>query len=160
MMDSVFQNKFSPESKLWVFQSDREVNGEALLSELTSFFASWKTHGRKVESACSVIEGRFLLVVVNEGSYAVSGCAIDELTKTIRKLGEESNVNLLDRAGFYCVASRGLSYVKFSAFKELYEQGVLEDDTEFYDASISVNRDLAKRWVSKIGDSWIKNRLL
>lgn len=160
MINNVFQNKFSPESKLWVFQSDREVNGEALLSELSSFFASWMTHGRKVESACSVIEGRFLLVVVNEGIYAVSGCAIDELTKTIRKVGEGSNLNLLDRDGFYCVGSQGLSYVKFADFKELYQQGVLKDDTEFYDASISVNLELSTKWVSKIKDSWMKNRFL
>jgi len=160
MMNNVFQNKFSPESKLWVFQSDKEVNGEALLGELSSFFANWKTHGRKVESACSVIEGRFLLVVVNEGSYAVSGCAIDELTKTIRKVGEGSNLNLLDRGGFYCVGPQGLFYVKFADFKELYQQGVLKDDTEFYDASISVNRELSTKWVSKIKDSWMKNRVL
>ncbi len=160
MMNNVFQNKFSPESKLWVFQSDRELNGEALLSELSSFFANWQTHGRKVESACSVIEGRFLLVVVNEGSYAVSGCAIDELTKTIRKVGEGSNLNLLDRGGFYCVGPQGLSYVKFADFKELYQQGVLKNDTEFYDASISVNLELSTKWVSKIKDSWMKNRFL
>lgn len=160
MMDKVFQNKFHPESKLWVFQSDRELNAEVLLGKMSSFFANWKTHGRKVESACSVIEGRFLLVVADEGSYTVSGCAIDELTKTIREVGEGSNLNLLDRAGFYFSGSRGLSYVKFADFKELYQQGVLEDDTEFFDASISVNRELSTRWVSKIGNSWMKNRLL
>ena len=160
MMGKVFQNKFSPESKLWVFQSDKELDGESVLGELSSFFANWQTHGRTVESACSVIEGRFLLVVVNEANYTVSGCAIDELTKTIRKVGEGRNLNLLDRGGFYYVVSEGLSYVKFTDFKKLYQQGVLKDDTDFYDASISINRELSTRWVSKIKDSWIKNRFL
>lgn len=156
----MFENSFGPESKLWVFQSAEEFNGEEVSRALLSFFENWQTHGRKVESASSVIEGRFLVVAVNELYHSVSGCAIDELTKAVNKVGSTKNLNLIDRGGFYIKVGNKLRYVKFTDFKDLYTQGEIVDHTEFYDASISVNREFSKKWVSRIGDSWMKSRFL
>src|SRR5690606_5886843 len=72
------------DARLWIYACDRELNEleELRVKEiLTEFCADWTSHGRSVESAADVIEGKFALIGGHIVDGDVSGCGIDKSTR-------------------------------------------------------------------------------
>jgi len=91
---------FSPHSRVWVYQSDREFTDkevEAIQQRLNVFTDQWKAHGHQLDAKAEVIYNFFIVITVDEGAANVTGCSIDSSIRIIKEIEQAFHVDLLNR---------------------------------------------------------------
>lgn len=91
---------FSPQSKVWVYQSDREFTGQEVASiqqQLNAFTEQWKAHGHQLNAKAEVIYNFFIVFTVDEASAGVTGCSIDASVRVIKEIEQTYQVDLFNR---------------------------------------------------------------
>jgi hypothetical protein len=68
---------------------------DVLLRAVDSFLGNWTAHNQPIKSARELREGSFLIIAV-EKTEETSGCSIDRLFGTLRKLEAEFGASILD----------------------------------------------------------------
>lgn len=88
----------SDESRVWVFGISPALDPsqqDTLLRAVDSFLGNWTAHNQPIKSARELREGSFLVIAV-EKTEETSGCSIDRLFGTLRKLETEFRASILD----------------------------------------------------------------
>src|SRR5437867_1922282 len=86
--------------KVWIYLSDKELNGELLNSVLKAgneFVQNWKAHEMPLNATFEIQDNRFIVVSVDETTYNASGCSIDKLLRLIKQLEADHKLQLLNR---------------------------------------------------------------
>jgi len=90
----------SDESRVWVFGISPALDPsqqDTLLRAVDSFLGTWTAHNQPIKSARDLREGSFLIIGV-EKTEETSGCSIDRLFGTLRKLEAEFGASILEAA--------------------------------------------------------------
>jgi hypothetical protein len=88
----------SDRAKTWVFgispalASDQQAT---LLAAVDAFLDRWAAHGQPIRAARTLLHGSFLVVAADE-TAETSGCSIDAMFGTLKKLEQTLNVEILD----------------------------------------------------------------
>jgi hypothetical protein len=93
-------NDLNPNSKLWLYQSNRELNPteiQWLNEKLANFSEDWASHGRNLKAAAEVVNPYFIGFAVDLSHANASGCSIDKSVKIVKELGQELNVDFFNR---------------------------------------------------------------
>ncbi|PTT03735.1 ABC transporter ATPase [Pedobacter sp. HMWF019] len=91
---------FSPQSKVWVYQSDREFSSTevaAIQQQLNAFTEQWKAHGHQLKAKAEVIYNFFIVITVDEASAGVTGCSIDASVRVLKDIEQTYKVDLFNR---------------------------------------------------------------
>lgn len=91
---------FSPQSKVWVYQSNRPFSDEEVASvqqKLNDFTDQWKAHGHQLNAKAEVLYNFFIVLTVDEATAGVTGCSIDASVRIIKEIEQEYHVDLFDR---------------------------------------------------------------
>lgn len=146
------------ESKIWIFQSTRNFNGEELKSiesRLDEFMKNWNAHGDALTAAYAIPYDRFIVVAVDENIVPASGCSIDSLTRVIKAIEADFNFGLLNRM----LVSYGLNdeiiTLPLSEFKEKVRQNELPMDASVFHNGVSNLRDFEEAWELPLAESWV-----
>ena len=94
---------FPPESRIWIFQADRELTDadrNALSQTLNHFFQNWTSHDKPMKAGHALIMNYFLVVALDQTQAGASGCGIDKLMHVVRSAGEALKINFFDRNKF------------------------------------------------------------
>ncbi|MBL1280433.1 MAG: ABC transporter ATPase, partial [Fluviicola sp.] len=86
-------------SKVWVYQADRELNSSEesfLLENLKIFIQDWAAHGSQLYGDVAIKDMRFVILAVDESKTGVSGCSIDTSVRKIKDLGAEIKVDFFN----------------------------------------------------------------
>lgn len=86
------------EARVWVFGISPTLDArkaEVLLHHVDQFLDKWAAHQMPILSGRELIEGSFLVIAV-EKSSETSGCSIDSMFGTLRKLERDLNVSIID----------------------------------------------------------------
>ena len=81
-------NNFSPQSKVWVYQSNREFTAsetEEIKKIGLLFTRDWTAHGSQLNASLDILYNRFIVVMVDENDASASGCSIDKSLAFIKK---------------------------------------------------------------------------
>ncbi len=131
--------------RLWVFPSSRTLQVEessGVLKEVDRFLEQWTAHGSELKSGRDLREGRFLLIGVDEAAEAASGCSIDALVKSLRALGAELGVSLVDHAPVWYRNGDEVETVSRAEFKRMAGAGEVSRQTLVFDTSLTEVRAL------------------
>ena len=134
--------EFIPESKVWIYASNRELtqkDQETITSELEPFISEWAAHGKGLLGKSSILENRFVVLVVDESKAMASGCSIDTSVRFMKDLGAKLNIDFFDRLKLYVEKDRHFDRVSLS---ELHEYG----DWDVYNPMISSLKELRENW--------------
>src|SRR4051794_33207059 len=91
---------FSPQSRVWVYQSDREFTASEVAEiqqKLTAFTNQWQAHGQQLQSKAEVLYNFFIVFTVDESSANVTGCSIDSSVKILKEIERTYHVDLFNR---------------------------------------------------------------
>jgi hypothetical protein len=91
-------DQLSNDAHIWIFGISPALDAERsgiLLREVNAFLDAWTAHGVPINGAAEVREGSFLIVAADEHSEK-SGCSIDRMFGTLRKLEQQFGVQILD----------------------------------------------------------------
>ena len=88
-----FEN-LPPESKVWIYQSNRKFTEEewsAIETDLKAFIDSWSAHGTGLEASYLLKYYRFIILAVNQEVQIATVCSIDKSVEFI----QASKINTL-----------------------------------------------------------------
>ena len=149
--------QFSEHSRVWVYQSDKELTDEqasGLLSLLNKFAAEWTAHNHQLKAKAEVRYNRFLILIVDENQAGASGCSIDKSVNFMKGIEREFGINLFDRFNFaYRDGEKVLSAPRHE-FEELLRSGRVGSDTIVFNNLVPTLADLETKWEVPFKESW------
>jgi len=151
--------QFSEHSRVWIYQSDKELSAEQsaqILDQLNSFASEWTAHNNQLKAKAEVRYNRFLILVVDESQAGASGCSIDKSVNYMKKLEQQFSINLFDRFNFaYREGERVLSAPRHE-FEEMLKAGKLNSSSIVFNNLVQDLQQLETKWEVPFKDSWHK----
>jgi hypothetical protein len=126
------------------------------MSRLEAFVAGWAAHGMPLSAGYEWREGRFILVAVDDRQTAPSGCSIDSLVRTLGRVEEEMQVEIIGNAPVWYRDGDGVpTRVSRPVFRALAREGRVGLDTVVFDLSLTRLEDLrAGRFEGLAREHW------
>lgn len=133
-------------ARIWIYAADRDLNDleEKRVAEiLNGFCASWQSHGRRVESAADVLEGRFAVIAGRIADGELSGCGIDASVHVLDRASSELGLEWLPGLFVHYRDDHGnVRSVSRSYFRDLVGAGEVDLETPVFDLSLRTLGDL------------------
>ena len=133
-------------ARLWCFGSDRDLTAsesETLTGSIAAFVDRWTAHDHRLAAGFDWVDGRFLLVAVDEGVAEASGCSIDSLLRQLQELESKLSAGLADgRLIWYRAADGQVRSVTRDEFRSLAGEKRVGLDTPVFDLSLTRVGDL------------------
>ena len=147
------------DARVWMYATDRELNEleENRVREILEGFCSgWTSHGRSVQSAADVIEGRFAVIAGCIEGGDVSGCGIDKSVHALEKAASELAFEWLPGLLVHYRGGKGVPRsVTRQEFRDLVQSGAVSADTPVFDFSIETLGKLRNgAFERRAGDAW------
>lgn len=149
---------FSPQSKVWVYQSDRfftETEAMAITEALQKFATQWTAHSHQLQAAGEVRYNRFIVLMVDETQATASGCSIDSSVHFLKSLEKSAGVSLFDRQQ---IAYRKNGEIKTVLMQELaaaLESGEITPDTTVFNNTVTTKAQLDANWETPLHATWM-----
>lgn len=162
-MPAVHFHQLPDQARVWVFASDRPLQGpdaQTLLDAVDAFLAQWKAHGAPLRSAREWRDDRFLAIGVDPTAEQASGCSIDGLFRGLRELEQRLGTALV--AGgrvFYRGADGAPQLASRKELPALGDRGSITPDTPVFDTSVTSAADWRTRFERPARDSWVGGAL-
>lgn len=149
--------EFSPASKIWIYQSDRELTETEtvkLESLLNQFAESWTAHNQQLKAAAQIAFNRFIILLVDEGRAGASGCSIDKSVRFIQEVEDEFKINLFDRFNTAYFEGNRIQTANREELEALLKQGKVNHETIVFNNMVSTLGDLQTKWQIPFKNSW------
>ena len=149
--------EFSPASKIWIYQSNRELNEtetEKVQALLNQFASSWTAHNQQLKAAAQVIYNRFIVLLVDESEAGASGCSIDKSVHFMKALEQEFNIDLFDRFNTAYLKGDQILSAGREEFERLLKEGIVTNETVVFNNLVANYQDFKTKWQVPLKDSW------
>lgn len=156
----MIENKLSPNSRVWVYQSVRSFSpSEAIFAteKIAGFTAQWTSHREKVHGDGVVLYNRFIVLMADEQQVGVGGCSVDSSVHFIQNLQKELNTNFFDRWNIAYVDGDEVKSCNRDEFSKLVVDGTVNDETIVFNNLVQTKADFETKWKVPYRNSWMKN---
>lgn len=147
--------------RIWIFTLSKALDGsqqEALENACGDFVGNWTAHEQKLRASFELYKQRLLIFKVDEQVYNASGCSIDKLTRLIKDLEKNFNVELLNRLLVVYEEGDDLKVVAASQIKDLLQSGAINENTIVYDNAIASSAQW-NDWKKPLKETWLSKYL-
>ena len=151
-------NTLPSDSKLWIYQSNREFTSTELkeIKTLTeSFLNNWQAHNEELEVSYQIKYNRFLILAVNESFNSPGGCSIDLSIRFIKDLSKKINIDLLNRMNVSYRDNQEIKCLKLNDFKDLLNSKSINGGTIIFNNLVKTKIDYLNNWDTNIKNSWL-----
>lgn len=148
---------FSENSKVWVYQSNREFNDmeiPVLRQMLSAFTTEWTAHQQQLQASAEIRYNRFIILMVDEDVHAASGCSIDKSVNFLKQIEGRFNITLFDRMQCAYWDSDILRTCSSTDFACLIREGMIGSDTIVFNNLIASKKELDSSWQVPLKNSW------
>ena|SRR5687768_615003 len=150
-------NDLSPLTKVWIYQSDKELSAAQLniLSELSGvFLQNWESHGKPVNGTIQVFYNRFIVFFIDEQDEQACGRCVDASVRFTKELEQELNVTLLDRMQVAYRKNEKIVSCTLAEFEKLIEKGGIGEHTTVFNNTVHSLTEFKTKWEVPLKDSW------
>lgn len=151
---------FSPQSKVWVYQSNRKFNEQettAILEKLNSFTKQWAAHGNQLTAKGEIFYGYFIVLTVDTAIANTTGCSIDASVRMIKEIEAEYGVDLFNRFNMAYKVGSEVKVVGKEDFETLISGKQIGLQTIVFNNLVQTLSDFETKWEVALADSWHKN---
>ena len=148
---------FSENSRVWIYQADRNLAPEelnAIQNRLNTFTATWEAHGKVLKAAAAIQYNRFIIFMVDEAQASVTGCSIDKSVAVLKTIEQEFNLSLFDRMQLAYRNEHGIQVCSKAAFETLITTGLVTEDTVVFNNLAQTYGALKTTWEVPAKQSW------
>ena len=159
---SLLNENFSPESRVWIYQSSRLFTlSEALAVEelLNDFTDKWLSHGTPVKGAAYLFFGQFIILMADEKATGVSGCSTDSSVRFIKDIEQRFGVNMFDRTTLAFVVKDKVQLLPLSQLQYAFDNRFIDSHTLYFNNLVQTKAELENNWLVPIKDSWLSKRI-
>ncbi len=149
--------QFSENSRVWVYQADKKLSDsevQQIKTLLDDFTTSWTAHNNQLKAKAEIRYNRFLILIVDENQAGVSGCSIDKSVNFMKQIGEQFNINLLDRFNLAYRDGEEVLSAPRNDFEELLKNGHITTNTIVFNNMVQNLNELQTKWEVPFKDSW------
>ena len=153
-------NELPDESRIWVYQAERELTLEEqqlVLQVSRTFIDQWATHGQPLIGSCQVKDRYFIIIAVDDRQLP-SGCSIDASVGLIRDLGNKLGVDLFGRTNVPLWVDNKVVTSPLAELKQLMKSGNISQDTLLINTLVEQKGSLSD-WKVPLRESWLKRYL-
>lgn len=148
---------FSPQSKVWVYQSDRKftaIEENEILQKLKSFTEQWKAHGNELLAKAEIRYGFFIILTVDEQQANVTGCSIDSSVRLIKDIEQKYGVDLFNRFNISYLLNDEVKVCNKEDFETLVNIKQITPETIVFNNMVQTLHDLETKWEVSFKNSW------
>jgi hypothetical protein len=148
---------FSPQSKVWIYQGDREFTETeltAIRAELNDFTSQWKAHGHQLQAKAEILYNYFIVFIVDEATAGTTGCSIDASVRIIKALEQEYSIDLFNRFNMAYKVGDKVVVVNKEDFETLISIKKVNRDTIVFNNLVQTLADFETKWEVPFKDSW------
>lgn len=141
--------EFYSHSRVWVYQSDRELNPEETVQiqvHMDNFTHSWTAHNNQLKAKAEIRYNRFLILIVDESQAGASGCSIDKSVNFMKQLEQHFNINLFDRFNLAYRDGEAVTSVPRLQFEDLLKAGTINTETIVFNNMVQNLAELQTKW--------------
>lgn len=147
----------SDSAHIWIFGISPALDEEksrTLLRHVDAFLDEWAAHGVPIRGARDLREGSFLIIAADEKRER-SGCSIDRMFHTLRRLEGELGVQILDANRIFLRDGGRVRAVPRHEFR-----GAADASTPVFDVTAEELGAVRNGgWERAAGDSWHRHLL-
>lgn len=144
-------------SRVWVYQSSRAFEAteqSSIQDTLDSFITQWQAHGADLVAAATIVDDRFVVVMVDEKQNQATGCSIDASVALIRQLEQNFQVDFFDRMAIAWVKEGFVEVTPMHEFWAMRKAGLIHDNTVVYNNLVKDKAEFSTKWKVPFGESW------
>ncbi|WP_145856275.1 ABC transporter ATPase [Pedobacter suwonensis] len=148
---------FSPQSRVWIYQSDRKfTSGEEteILNKLTAFTNQWKAHGNELLAKAEIRYGFFIILIVDERRAGVTGCSIDSSVRLMKEIEQEYHVDLFNRFNIAYKVNGEVVVNNKEDFETLVNIKQVTPETTVFNNMVQNLAELETKWEVPFKNSW------
>jgi len=148
---------FSPQSRVWVYQSDRKFTSteeNEILNKLSSFTNQWKAHGNELLAKAEIRYGFFIILTVDESQAGVTGCSIDSSVRLIKEIEQEYHVDLFNRFNMAYKVNGEVVVNSKEDFETLVNIKRVTPQTIVFNNMVQTLAELDTKWEVPFQNSW------
>ncbi|UKT64528.1 ABC transporter ATPase [Pedobacter mucosus] len=148
---------FSPQSRVWIYQSDRKFTSTEeteILNMLSIFTSQWKAHGNELLAKAEIRYGFFIMITVDEAQANVTGCSIDSSVRIIKEIEQNFNVDLFNRFNIAYKIDNEVIVNGKEDFETLVNIKKVTPETIVFNNMVQNLADLNSKWEVPFKNSW------
>ena len=156
-------NDLPDNSRVWVYQSDREFSEKELAfihKKAKIFIEDWTRHGEALKASFMVKYHHFLVLSVDESFNNVSGCSIDASVRFVKELEAELNIDFMNKMNVSFKDGEHINIVKLSDFQKYAKEQKISENTIVFNNMIQTKSDFETKWEVTAKESWHKRFLV
>jgi len=161
-MNIHFAEGFPPGSRVWIYQSNRELTeneAKQIEEKFAAFARQWTAHKQQLNALGKVLFNRFAILLADETQTKVGGCSQDESFDFIREIENEFGITLFDRLTLLFKKDNEIISVPFSELNEKFSEGVIDEQTIFFNNLVQTLAEMQANWMIPVGRSWLISRV-
>ncbi|MCO4291783.1 ABC transporter ATPase [Solitalea sp. MAHUQ-68] len=150
-------NSFNEASRVWIYQSDRELTTEEVNSLeyiLKQFTTDWTAHDNLLKASARIYYNRFIVLMVDESQYGASGCSIDKSVRLMKEIENKFKINLFDRFNIAYKYNGQVKSVSRNEFEELLKEKVLNGESIVFNNLVTTIKEFENNWEVPLKNSW------
>ncbi|KRT15702.1 ABC transporter ATPase [Pedobacter ginsenosidimutans] len=148
---------FSPQSRVWIYQSDRKFTSteeSEILNKLAAFTNQWKAHGNELLAKAEIRYGFFIILTVDESQAGVTGCSIDSSVRLIKEIEQEYHVDLFNRFNIAYKVNGEVVVNSKEDFETLVNIKQVTPETIVFNNMVQNLAELNNKWEVPFQNSW------
>lgn len=156
-------NELSDTSRVWIYQSDRQLSNEELKQikeKGDAFVDGWAAHGSNLKASFEIFHNRFLVLFADESQTNASGCSIDSSVRFIKELEKDFKLDLFNRMNVAYEGTESIQTVPMKEFEQLIQSGDVTESTIVYNNHIQNLEEFKSKWEIPLKDSWHSRMLV
>ncbi len=145
-------------ARIWIYQADRtftEEESDQISDRLRSFCEEWNAHRQPLNSSFDIQHDRFIILSVDEGVNAASGCSIDSSVAVIREIGQKFNVEMFNRLAQALIVDGDVQVKPLPIVKKELSEELISEDTKVFNNLVKNKAEFESAWVLPLTDSWL-----
>lgn len=143
-------------ARVWIFQSDRVLEAsdqDTIRTKLDAFIPNWAAHGNALFGNYAILNNYHVVVALDEALAGASGCSIDSMTRVIKELEVELEIDFFQRMNVLLESDGQLE------LKPFLKISVEDKDKGYFDNTIQTLSELNSVWSKPATEGWLATRV-
>jgi hypothetical protein len=149
----------SPESRIWVYQSVKKFTDaeKTIIRDFLKLFTDqWAAHGQPLRASFDIRYDHFIVLAADEAYQAPSGCSIDDSVRALKRLEQETGLQLFDRNNIAFNKGDGVEMLPLAGLRRDFEAGKWTVTTPVFNNLVATKHRLDHEWTLPAGETWLK----
>ncbi len=152
-------DQMPPSARAWVYTANRILTfteSNTLMERIAPFLTEWSSHGTALNAACQILDQTIIVVAVENGFEAASGCSIDKSVRILKDLEQELGVSLFDRLQIlYKKQDSAIEVLPLPSFKNKLAAGEISAEGWVVNTQVTTVGALKRELWQQVKDSWL-----